>query len=333
VTFGAGLDVLVDDPSSSGWNWTLAPELPEEEASELRSVEGVEDIGIIHFGQVKAGGERMTGVSMQAELGAPSFSVVRGRMPSGPQEVAVGPKTADRLHLAIGDPIAIVDPDAPDGEREGVVVGEVLMPTMDDNAFNEGIALAPDTLAAVTQSEGFDQAVVGFEDGIDEQEAARRVSSRFPDSISVYSFSSPPPDVANLSGVQFLPRVLGVFLGLLAIAAVGHALATSVRRRRHDIGVVRAIGFVAGDVLRTLAAQSWTLVALGLVLGIPLGVAFGRVSWQMVAEQIGVRASAPTSTLVLVMIALLSGLAAAVLSVPPGVAAARQRAVDALRVE
>ncbi|MET0903738.1 MAG: ABC transporter permease [Acidimicrobiales bacterium] len=333
VTFGAGLDALVEDPSSSGWNWTLAPDLPEEEVSELTSIEGVEDIGIIHFGQVEAGGERMTGVSMQADLGAPSFSVVRGRMPSGPSEVALGPKTADRLHLGIGDPLTITDPEAPDGEREAVLVGEVLMPTMDDNAFNEGIAMTPDALAVVAQTTGFDQAVVGFEDGIDEEEAARRVSDRLPEAISVYSFSSPPPDVANLLGVQFLPRLLGMFLGLLAIAAVGHALASSVRRRRHDLGVVRAVGFVARDVLRALTTQSWTLVAIGLAFGIPLGIALGRMAWQVVAEQIGVRASAPTSALVLLAVTLLACVSAALLSVPPGVAAARQRSVDALRVE
>ena len=109
----------------------------------------------------------------------------------------------------------------------------------------------------------------------------------------MYSFSSLPPDVANLTGVQFLPRVLGLFLGLLAMAAVGHALATSVRRRRHDLGS-RAVGrFVARDVLRTLTAQAWTLVAIGLAFGIPLGIALGQVSWQRVAEQIGVRARPP----------------------------------------
>ena len=69
-------------------------------------------------------------------------------MPSGPREVALGPKTADRLGLGIGDQISVTDPDAADGEREMVVVGEVLMPTFDDNAFNEGIALTPDALAA-----------------------------------------------------------------------------------------------------------------------------------------------------------------------------------------
>jgi ABC-type lipoprotein release transport system permease subunit len=262
-------------------------------------------------------------------MGAPSFTVVRGRMPAGPREVALGPKTAERLDLGIGDQIALGDPDAANGVREGVVVGEVLMPTSDDNAFNQGIALTPDTLDALAQSDGFGQAVVRFADGIDEQEAADRLGAVAPDAISVYSFSSLPPDVAHLDEVQFLPRVLGVFLGLLAVAAVGHALATSVRRRRHDLGIVRSFGFVARDVLHTLTAQSWTLVAFGLVLGIALG----RVSWQLVADQIGVRPSAATSPLFLLVVALLACLSAAILSVPPGVAASRQRAVDALRVE
>ena len=275
----------------------------------------------------------MTGVSMQAELGAPSFSVVRGRMPSGPREVALGPKTADASASPSATRSPSPIPTRPTVSARRCVVGEVLMPTMDDNPFNEGVALTPDASAAVAQSDRLRSGGGRFADGIDEEEAARRVRDRLPDAISVYSFSSPPPDVANLIGVQFLPRVLGVFLGLLALAAVGHALATSVRRRRHDLGIVRAVGFVARDVLRALTTQSWTLVAIGLVLGIPLGIAVGRVAWQVVADQIGVRASAPTSPLVLLVVALLACVAALLLSVPPGVAAARQRSVDALRVE
>jgi ABC-type lipoprotein release transport system permease subunit len=333
LTFGAGLDALVEDPASSGWNWTFAPDMPEEDVSDLTSIDGVQDIGVISFRQVQVEGERRTGVSMAAEQGTPSFTVVSGRMPSGPREIAIGPKTADALDLSIGDPVSLTDPEAAGVDLQAVVVGEVLMPTMDDNAFNEGVALAPDTLAAVALSDGFDQTVVTFEEGIDQDEAARRLREVLPDALSVYAFPSLPPDVANLDGVQFLPRVLGVFLGLLAMAAVGHALASSVRRRRHDLGIVRSLGFVARDIARALAAQSWTLVAIGLVFGIPLGIAVGRVAWQLVAEQLGVRASATTSPLVLLIVALVACLTGAALALPAGVAAARQRSVDALRAE
>jgi hypothetical protein len=70
-----------------------------------------------------------------------------------------------------------------------------------------------------------------------------------------------------------------------------------------------------------------------LAFGIPLGVALGRMAWQVVADQIGVRASAPTSALVLLAVTLVAGVSAALLSVPPGIVAGRQRSVDALRAE
>ena len=64
---------------------------------------GVQDVGVIQYRQVQAEGNRLTGVSMRAEHGTPSFTVVSGRMPSGPREVALGPKTADELgQLIVG---------------------------------------------------------------------------------------------------------------------------------------------------------------------------------------------------------------------------------------
>ena len=333
LTFGTGLDALVEHPAASGWNWTFRPDVEDEDLDTLLAIDGVEDVGSIQFRQVQAEGERMAGVSMRAELGAPSFTVVKGRMPAGPREVALGPKTAEALGLGIGDTVHLTDPTSPDHPRQAVLVGQVLLPTFDENPFNEGIALAPDMHEAVGLSDGFEELVVRFSDDIDEGEAARRVREALPDALSVYAFPTPPPDVAHLEEVRLLPRLLGVFLGLLALAAVAHALATSVRRRRHDLGIVRSLGFLARDVMRTLTAQSWTLVAIGLLFGIPLGVALGRVAWGVVAEGVGVRPEASTSLTVLAVVALISGIAGAGLSLLPGLSAARQRAVDALRVE
>ena len=332
LTFGSGLDALVDDPAASGWNWTFRADVADEDLETLIDVDGVDDVGRIDFGQVVAGGRRLTGVSMIAEHGAPSFTVVDGRMPSGPREVALGPNTASELRAGIGDTIHLAVPST-DDELDAVVVGTVLVPTFDENPFNEGVALAPDTHAQVRQSEGFRELVVGFDDDVDQDEAAQRIREVLPDALSVYAFPSPPPDVENLAGVQHLPRLLGVFLGLLALAAVAHALATSVRRRRHDLGIVRSLGFIGRDIVRTLTAQSWTLVILGLAVGIPLGVAVGRVAWGVVADGIGVRAQTATSVGALTGLAFGACAAGALLALLPGISAARQRAVDALRVE
>ncbi|MFL6204821.1 MAG: ABC transporter permease [Acidimicrobiales bacterium] len=332
LTFGAGLDRLVEEPAASGWNWTFAPEVSEDDAQAVLDARDVTDAGRLQFSQIVAGGDRMTAVSVGAIKGTPSLTVVRGRMPVASREAALGPKTSERLGADIGDQLIVEGPDG--DEHELVVVGEVLLPTFDENPFNEGIALAPDFhQTVIPEDEGFDRGIVTFESGITQDEAASRMEQLVPGSMSVYAHPSPPPDVANLEAVRFLPRLLGLFLGVLALAAVGHALATSTRRRRHDLGIVRSFGFVGRDLRRALGAQSMTLIGGGLLLGIPIGIAIGRTAWKVVADGIGVRPEA-TAALGMLLAVIACGLVASLLlAVVPGRAAARRSTVAALRVE
>jgi ABC-type lipoprotein release transport system permease subunit len=331
LSFGAGLDTLVREPARSGWNWTFAPDGDEGDLPVLEHVNGVRDVGLLLHRQVVVDGEQMLGVAVQAEMGTPSLTVQRGRMPAEADEIAVAPKVAERSHVGVGDTIAVQD--AKGRARTMRVVGEVLLPRFDDNPFNDGVAVAPEVIDELAVSDGFTQAIVTFDDHLAQAEAARRVRAVLPDALSVYSFPSLPPDVANLDQVRFLPRVLGAFLGLLAVAAVGHALATCVRRRRRDLGVARSLGFRRRDVAGALVAQSATLTLMGTALGIPVGLALGRVAWRVVASGIGV--TSPAVTPVLAVAAVVGGAAAlsVLLALLPGRAAARLAPVEVLRTE
>lgn len=333
ITFGASLDALVSTPARSGWNWTFAPDLRPEDEATLLAIPGIQDVGVVQLRKVVIDGQQVQGVSMQAERGSPSLTVLRGRMPVGPREIAVGPALADRSHLHLGDRVRAVDHAAGGTTRDMVVVGEVLLPTFDDNPFNDGVAVAPTVIGDLAGSDGFGQALVTFAPTVSAAEARHRMTAALPDSMSVYAFPSPPPDVANLAAVRFLPRLLGVFLGLLALAAVGHALATSLRRRRHDISIVRALGFVGRDVARTISAQSLTLMVIGLAAGVPLGLAIGRVSWRMVADGIGVSSQPTTPPVALVTLGAAALVAGLVVAAFPGRMAARLPTVKALRAE
>ena len=70
--------------------------------------------------------------------------------------------------------------------------------------------------------------------------------------------------------------------------AVLHALVTTARVRRHDLAVLRTLGFQRRQLGRTLAWQATAIGAAGLVVGVPLGVVVGRLVWQAVAGGIGV---------------------------------------------
>lgn len=332
LTFGASLDALVDEPARSGWNWTLAPDVGDEQVADVLELPGVEDVGRLVLRQVVVDGEPMQGMAVLSDKGSPSLTVLRGRMPAGPREIVVGPKLADRSRLALGDPVE-VDDAANGGTREMVVVGEVLFPTFDENAFNDGVAVAPDVIDDLAQSDGFERMIVTFDGGVSPDEAGRRLDEVVPDSVSIYSFPSLPADVANLDGVRFLPRVLGLFLGLLALAAVGHALATSVRRRRRDFGIVRSLGFLVADVRHAISMQSLTLVAVGLGLGVPFGIILGRLAWRVVASGVGVATSPTTPPMAVVALGTGALLLSLLLALLPGRAAGRLHPVDALRVE
>jgi ABC-type lipoprotein release transport system permease subunit len=63
---------------------------------------------------------------------------------------------------------------------------------------------------------------------------------------------------------------------------------TSVRRRQRDVAILRAFGFTPRQVRRTFCWQAVTLAGITLIIGIPAGIACGRLCWQVFAHQLGI---------------------------------------------
>ena len=213
------------------------------------------------------------------------------------------------------------------------VVGEVLFPTFDENPFNEGVAFHPDMAVDMVQSEGSGRALVTFQPGIDRDRAVEIAEQVAPDSVNVYSYPSRPPDVANLAQVRWMPLALAAFLVVLALAAISHALVTAVRRRRRDLGIVRALGFRKGQVRAAVVVQAATLAVVGLVVGLPLGIVIGRTAWSVVASGLGVATTPRAPMLALLALVPLTMITAALVGLLPARSAARLRTAEALAAE
>jgi ABC-type antimicrobial peptide transport system permease subunit len=142
-----------------------------------------------------------------------------------------------------------------------------------------------------------------------------------------------PAEVAQLRQVRVLPLVLGSFLGVLALGAIGHALATAVRRRSQDLAVLRALGMTPRQSLGVIATQATVLAAVGLVFGVPLGVALGRSVWRVIADTTPLQYTPPPATWPLALIGPATVLAAVLLAAWPGRRAARLRIAGLLRAE
>ena len=121
------------------------------------------------------------------------------------------------------------------------------------------------------------------------------------------------------------PLVLATGLAIGAIVALALTLAASVRRRRRDLALFKALGLTRRQLAGIVAAQSTIAAGIGVVLGIPIGIVLGRSLWELFARAIDAvpEPTVPTAALVLVGVGTL--MLANAVAVIPGLAAARTR--------
>src|SRR5439155_8402735 len=151
--------------------------------------------------------------------------------------------------------------------------------------------------------------------------------------VEVDRFSDAPQDVLALHDVRSLPKALAAFLALLGVAAVAHALFTAVRRRRHDLAVLRAMGLRPRQSAAVVAWQGTIVAVIALVLGLPLGVVAGRLSWRHVADSTPLRYVPPIAGAAILVAIPVALLLANALAAWPGRQAARMRPAEVLRAE
>jgi len=301
---------------------------------EQSTVTGIDDAKI----GVATGHGGQSSVSLYtAPTGAKPLPVVltAGRMPETASEVTLAPRSLTALHARIGAQVALAGSRT---TRQFTVVGTALVPAGPHNTYADGGWVTPT---------GYDSLFTGFKfhivlvalapdargsGGADALTAA--VVKNHKD-LAGLSFGPPDPilEVAELEQVRVLPIVLGVFLALLAVGAVGHAVATAVRRRSHDLAVLRALGLTQWQCRWVVITQASVLALLGLAVGVPVGLAIGRSIWRGVADYTPLQYVAPFAVGVMVLVAPASFVIANLLAAWPGRRAARLHIAHILRTE
>ena len=335
LTFARGIGDAAEHPERFGQTYQFATYLgfngedfgPVDEV--LAGVDDDDDVVAVNDTRIDVA--QAAGVAVEIfsfdPVGAPIETVAtRGRMPDGRGEIAVAPRTAEAMGVSVGDEVVLK---GSRGRESARVTGLAFVPQGPHNDYATGAWTTRATYDALFDGFKFHVGLVAVREGADPSGVASRWQKR--------GVELEPPgtlsEVAELEQVRGLPLFLAGFLALLALGAVGHALATAVRRRHHDLAAMRAVGMTGFQIRSIVLTQATILALFGVLVGVPLGLALGRSLWRYVAENTPVQYLPPVAVLALIVIAPLALLLANLLAAVPSQRAASMDLARALRTE
>ena len=350
IVFGASLSELVDDPDEYGWPWDIAVitgagygdtimDAVDDRLARDDLRDDVVDRAFFGFDPALVIEDQPApAIFSLAGEGDVELPVLEGRMPVDAGEALLGSETARALGLDVGDRTTITSEEFGEIDLEVTAIG--VLPSV--GSFGADRTNLGDGVYIVMEPPGDDytpgMTAMWVRDGVDADDVLERMGPELP-SFSV--LGEPPvthttpvrsPEIVNAAELRRAPLVLGgVLLGSLALA-LGLAVALSVRDRRRELAVLRALGFSDRDLRQSIRWQGLVLLAGGLVVGIPLGIVAGRAAWEAFSDRLGLvpNATVPASWLAAeVALTLVLGAIAVAL---PARAAARVSPAEELQV-
>jgi hypothetical protein len=343
LVFAASLAHLVSTPRLSGWTWDLKTEVPttagvacvDSRDHGLARTPGIEAVAAVCPRDVQIDGRPVTTWGIRQLRGTIAPEVVAGRAPRGPGEIALGSVTLHAARKNIGDTVNVR---GETGARNFRIVGRIVLPAIGspqplaDGASVTAAGFAPILSTANGSETHF--LIARFAPGADRAAIERGLAAIAPtERLRNIGGPTTAVEVGRVQQINWFPAILAAVLAALALLAVGHALVTSVRRRRRELALLKTIGFGRRQVGATVAWQATTIAAVGLVVGIPAGLVVGRAVWRQVADGLGVSTGATMPTLMLILTVFAALVLVNLVAFFPARNAARTRPAVALRSE
>ena len=332
VVFAASVDALVVSPDRYGAPFDaivsgFSGDVLAQGGDDLSADPDIEGLGVLTTGLVRIGQDEVNSHAFQGVKGNIALTILDGRAPTGRGEVVLGDSTLDDADAKVGESIEITGAAR---SLEVTIVGTAAFPVVDErSSASRGTLFDQRDLERISSPDELNRdVIVRWSNGTDAARANSTLSSRTGTEVSTPRL---PSEVNNLRQARSLPRALAVFLGLLAALAAAHALLSTVQIRRHDLAVLRTLGFQGRQLAAVTGWQATTIAAVGLILGIPLGLLLGRLVWRAVAGGIGVVDTPVIPALAVVIVAAATLLVTTTTAIVSGRVARSVRPASVLR--
>jgi hypothetical protein len=328
LVFVASLDRVVMSPSRSAvpYDASVADVTLEDLEPEVVDSPLVGGLTMIESAPIVLDGLDLHAHALRPVRGSLDVGIKSGRLPRTPDEITIGLRAAQDLDVSTGDTVTARS--ANREERELAVVGLAVIPPFDGEELGLNALLTPEGLLESGASLPFSGAQVQAADGVAPEELVGFLSDRFEADADAV-----PPEVENLEQLGGLPAAVAALVGAVAVLALANALVIAVRRRSGDLAVLRTFGFTRRQSAATVLVMAVAIVAVGILVGIPLGVAIGSTLWRITAEGAFILSDAHVRVWSVVLPAVGALVVALAAAAWPARQAARQTTAAHLRAE
>ncbi|MGC2487012.1 MAG: FtsX-like permease family protein [Acidimicrobiales bacterium] len=371
LTFSSGLSTLVSLPSLYGWDWSymlLPSDVVPPHALKLLSHDP--DVaawsGYSGYASVQIEGQNVPALlsPLHAKVAPP---ILTGHGLDSNNQIVLGSATLAELHKKVGDTVTVSYGSPKDAPiyvpaTPLLIVGTATFPAVGTSSFIadhtsmgtgalipvgvEPPALHQATLAKDPNLNGPELVFVRLRAGV--SAAQGHANALHIVAAANQTFAADPNgqgNVVSLRGVQrpaqivdyrsvgSTPVLLASALALGAIVALALTLVASVRRRRRDLALLKALGFTPRQLARVVAWQASVTALAGVIVGVPLGILIGRQLWTLFARSINAVPDPTVPTISVILVVLGSLIFANLVALIPGRIAARTSTALALRAE
>lgn len=352
TVFGASLSNLLATPRlyGLGWQVDMGGLTYTQATAVVASLADNPSVSRVSYGIngkfVSVNGVPVSATIVRIGKGPMVLSLIDGRYPYGRHEVALGTQTlaAAKAHVGSVIKLSIIGPSGAASSSEVKVVGTMAFPpNLSPGGLGIGVVLPFETAARVVCGSGpssgsctnalirsnftWDVAIETTPNAAG-RATVKQLDRRYANDLSVRSV---PINLVNFGQAVNFPLLLGITLALFGAATLTHLLFVTVARRRREIALLKVLGFVQRQVGTAVCWQATAISSIGLLVGIPTGIALGDYIWRTFASNLGAVPVAVAPGGLVLALAVGVVVFGNVLALVPAVLATRLHPAEALR--
>jgi putative ABC transport system permease protein len=304
--------------------------LPSSVAADLAELPQVDAVSGIRFGFAQVDGEVATvgGVNAGAAFDVFDIGVTAGNPADlGRDSVAVFDEIAEEKGWQVGDTIDVTFTETgPQALTIAVLLSSANLSgeyVLDVGAFDANFPGSTDVQIWVRLDDG-----TSLDEG---KLAIESITGEFPTAEVQDLGEFKTATKEQFDPILVLVNVLLALTVLVAMVGIVNTLVLSIVERRREIGLVRAVGALRGQVRAAIRWEALLISAFGMAAAVGIGIVFGRVLVQALAEEGFSRFVVPVAQLAAVTgVMLVLTLAASVI---PAILAGRRNVLEAIATE